>query len=282
MDVLAQWPGLFGRPGARWRLADLRAAVPWLAGRSDAAASRLLRQFGLARKRTAARTRSPDPAYAAKRAAVRAALADPGRVVCFVDEVTLRRQPLPAPVWAPAGRATPAVPRSTRADTPLRVAAALDARTGRVVALRRGRLDVPALVRFFRDLVAAYPPGTRLTAVLDNWPVHFRPDLLAALEPQAGPFPLPRPPTWPPTPTAAARAAWGALALPVQLLPLPTYASWLNPIEKLWRWLRQAVVHAHPWADDLPALGAAVDAFLAGFAAGSPELLRYTGLAPPA
>ncbi|HET8524033.1 MAG TPA: transposase, partial [Thermomicrobiales bacterium] len=66
--------------------------------------------------------------------------------------------------------------------------------------------------------------------------------------------------------------------LPIQLVPLPTYASWLNPIEKLWRWLRQEVGHLHPWADDLPALRDALDAFLARFAHGSPDLLRYTGL----
>ncbi|MBK9008807.1 MAG: transposase [Anaerolineae bacterium] len=31
-----------------------------------------------------------------------------------------------------------------------------------------------------------------------------------------------------------------------QLTPLlfPTYASWLNPIEKLWKWLKQEVLHS--------------------------------------
>lgn len=250
--------------------------MPWLAGRSAAAISRLLRQLGLARKRTRATVRSPDPAYAAKRAAIRVALADPdGGPVWFLDEVTLRRQPLPAPIWAPTGPIAPTMPRSTRAETELRVVAALDARTGRVVALRRGRITVATLRACFTQLVATAPPGTQVRVVLDNWPVHFHPDLLATLAPQATPFPLPRPPSWPTPPPAPADG------VPVQLLPLPTYASWLNPIEKLWRKLRQEVVHAHPWADDLDALGAAVDTFLAGFADGSPELLRYTGLAPP-
>jgi len=30
----------------------------------------------------------------------------------------------------------------------------------------------------------------------------------------------------------------------------PTYAPWLNPIEKLWRWLRQEVRKMHRLADD--------------------------------
>ncbi|MBK9335612.1 MAG: transposase [Lewinellaceae bacterium] len=34
--------------------------------------------------------------------------------------------------------------------------------------------------------------------------------------------------------------------LPVQLHFLPTYASWLNPIEKVWKMLKQDLVHNHP------------------------------------
>jgi hypothetical protein len=136
------------------------------------------------------------------------------------------------------------------------------------------------MVRFFQRLSAAYP-ATRIAVVLDNWPVHFHPDLLAALEPQQTPFPFPRPGAWPIAPSPEAIRKWGGLQLPIQLLPLPTYASWLNPIEKLWRWLRQEVVHLHPWADDLSALDAAVAAVLDRFRDASPRLLRYVGLAPP-
>lgn len=153
-------------------------------------------------------------------------------------------------------------------------------RTGRVHWLRRSKITVATLVAFFRGLVAAYD-GRPIVVVLDNWPVHFHPDLLAALAPQTTPFPFPRPGHWPTEPRPAACARWGHLALPIQFLPLPTYASWLNPIEKLWRWLRQTVVHLHPWADHLPALWRAVAAFLDRFATGSSELLRYVGLAPP-
>ena len=145
-----------------------------------------------------------------------------------------------------------------------------------------GRLDIPALVGFYREVAAAYPEAERIDIVLDNWPVHFHPDLLVALQPQDSPFPFPRPGNWPTEPSAAAVRKWGDLALPIRLVPLPTYASWLNPIEKLWRWLRQEVVHLHPWADDLPALCHAADAFLARFAGGDDtgqDLLRYVGLA---
>jgi transposase len=66
--------------------------------------------------------------------------------------------------------------------------------------------------------------------------------------------------------------------LPIQLVFLPTYASWLNPIEKLWRWLRQEVLHLHRLSDDWPALKQAVWDFVAQFALGSLDLLRYVGL----
>jgi hypothetical protein len=201
-------------------------------------------------------------------------------VVCLLDEVTLARQPSNAPAYAAQGRRQPLARRSHRTDTAHRVVAALDARTGRVHWLRRTKITVATLVQFFRGLVAAYG-GRPVVVVLDNWPVHFHPDLLAALAPQTTPYPFPRPRHWPTEPRPAACAKWGHLQLPIQFLPLPTYASWLNPIEKLWRWLRQTVVHLHPWADNLTALWRAVAAFLDRFAAGSPDLLRYVGLAPP-
>jgi len=32
------------------------------------------------------------------------------------------------------------------------------------------------------------------------------------------------------------------------LVPLPTYGSWTGPIERLWRWLKQEVLHLHSYA----------------------------------
>ncbi|HID52643.1 MAG TPA: hypothetical protein EYP41_11485 [Anaerolineae bacterium] len=66
----------------------------------------------------------------------------------------------------------------------------------------------------------------------------------------------------------------------IQLLCLPTYASWLNPIEKLWRWLKQDILHLHRLSDAWPELRQRVDQFLANFSHGSTELLRYVGLLP--
>ncbi len=122
--------------------------------------------------------------------------------------------------------------------------------------------------------MVAYPQAQTIYLVQDNWPVHFHADVLATLQPQTTPFPWHRPAHWSTAPSAHARQ----LNLPIQLRPLPTYASWTNPIEKLWRWLKQEVVHLHRLADEWVELQHRVDAFLEQFGRGSPELLRYVGL----
>lgn len=279
-------PRQIGIARTRWTLETARDACPWLAGLSRSGVWRVLDALDVVLKRGREHVHSPDPAYPEKRAAIAESLAEArasaGRVVAlFQDEVTLHRQPSLAPAWAARGRDQPRAERSLRADAPARIVGTLDAADGRVLARRRGALDVPALVGFYTEVVAAYPAAERIDIVLDTWPVHFHPDLLAALQPQACPFPFPRPPSWPAEPSADAVRKWGGFALPIRLVPLPTYASWLNPIEKLWRWLRQDVVHLHPWADDPPALRAAADRFLARFATGATagaELLHSVGL----
>ena len=59
---------------------------------------------------------------------------------------------------------------------------------------------------------------------------------------------------------------------------LPTYAPWLNPIEKLWRLKREQVLTLHRLAGEWHALRERVNAFLSQFAEASDELLHYVGL----
>jgi hypothetical protein len=148
------------------------------------------------------------------------------------------------------------------------------------VVFRRGRVSIDGLVAFYQQLCAAYGDAQRLYVVQDNWPVHFHPDVLVALEAQETRWPFPRPKSWAATASKRAVRKWAQLRLPIQLVPLPTYTSWRNPIEKLWRKLRQDVTHLHLWADDLPQLRDQIDRFLAQFADGSEVLLRYVGLCP--
>lgn len=71
-----------------------------------------------------------------------------------------------------------------------------------------------------------YAPARRIYVIQDNWSIYQPSDVLTALAKFARLEPV-----------------W-----------LPTYAPWLNPIEKLWRWLRQDVLKLHRLAGDWPAL----------------------------
>ena len=269
------------QPQSRWTLRALGDGVPTLWGYSLSGIWRILARHKLRWRRGRDHLHSPDPAYHAKLAwveqcRIEVAACPSDAVLLYQDEVTYYRQPSLGYAYAATRSTDPRAERSLRSNTPTRVIATLDAHTGRVVADQRRRIDVPALVRFYEALVDAYP-GRRLYLVLDNWPVHFHPDVLAALEPQTSPFPFLTPPSWPTEPSPTARR----LDLPIQLVPLPTYAPWANPIEKLWRWLKQDVLHLHRLADDLPALRDLVLAFLARFDRASPDLLRYVGLPLP-
>jgi hypothetical protein len=208
--------------------------------------------------------------------ALRAAVESDGRIVIvFADEYTLWRQPSVAADYAVVGAPSqPLAERSHRSNTQWRYRGYLNALTGQVTTVEASRIGLKQLIDGHAALRAAYPDAELIYVVEDNWPVHYHPEVLAALQPQQTPFPLKTPPNWPTEPSAKARR----LALPIQLLPLPTYASWCNPIEKLWRWLKQEVLHLHRYADDWTQLKEKAHEFLAGFEQASQELLRYVGL----
>lgn len=215
---------------------------------------RLLQRLRIRWKRGRLRVHSPDLAYATKLAwiarAHQQARAQPAQVrLCYGDEFSLYRQPTLSGTYAAVGT-EPTAALSHRANTRQRLSAALDALSGRVVWTAGATMGVPGLCQFLTTLRRAYPTQT-LLLVWDNWPVHQHPTVLAR----------------------AAREA-------IQLLWLPTYAPWTNPIEKLWRWLKQEQLHHHRLATDWPALQTDVARFLNQFAHGSPALLRYVGLLP--
>lgn len=242
--------------------------------------SRTLARFDLHFKSSRDHVHSPDPHYVAKLAdivaALRACLDAEGRyVVVFLDEFSFYRQPTGARAWCLSGAdQQPLAERSHHSNTCGRVVGGLDALTGQVTAQVASKITLTQLVAFWQELRRRYPQAEKIYVVLDNWPVHFHPDVLAALEPQQTRFELKTPANWPTAPCAKAQQ----LNLPIQLLPLPTYASWCNPIEKLWRKLQQELLHLHRDAPDWPALRAKVKAWLERFVAGSKDLLRYVGL----
>jgi hypothetical protein len=170
-------------------------------------------------------------------------------VLLFTDEVSFYRQPTQAWLWYRLGRAQPRLPYSHRANTLMRVIGVLDAFSGRVQAWDYNRATAVRLGKCWSAAVASYPEAKKIYLVMDNWPVHFHKDALG---------PVLRDPR-------------------VTLLPLPTYSPWLNNIEKLWRWVKDKVSHAHPWSDDFTAFKEHVRAELQR-ASGLPELRRHCGL----
>jgi DDE superfamily endonuclease len=248
--------------------------------------SQLLQRLGIHYKRGRDHVHSPDPFYLAKTEAISAlkkqVQADQAQeVLLYLDELTYYRQPSLARGYEAAGTARPHAQRSLASNTATRVVGTLDALCGRVLFQSGSKVGIKELVTFYQQVRHAYQEAHRIWIVLDNWPVPFHPDVLVALEPQETPFPFSRPKNWVEQPSAAAVKRWGNLHLPIQLVLLPTYASWCNPIEKLWRKLKQEVLHLHRLADDLTALRTLVKEFLQQFAAGSSDLLCYAGLHIP-
>jgi hypothetical protein len=252
---------------------------PWLAVTHESSLWRLLDRLGIRYKRGRDYVHSPDRHYLEKLSLIELARMrayyEPERFTfVYVDEFTYYRQPSVACGYEAAGPYQPLARRSHRSNTQGRIIGALNACSGRVTYRQRSRISRSVIADFWLQLRAAYPDAEQIYAVVDNWPVHFHVDALACLQPQEFPWPPYVPPHWPTEPSSSAIQD----NLPIQLLCLPTYASWLNPIEKLWRWLNQDVLHLHPYSNDWQALKQEVTWFLDQFRDGSEELLRYVGL----
>jgi hypothetical protein len=225
---------------------------------------------------------SPDRYYDDKRSQIQLQLLrayyEPERYVfIYLDEFSYYRQPTLAGAYELKGHFQPRAWLSHQSDNHFRLIGGLNALTGQLTYRQHSKIDLSQMSAFYAALRAEYPEAEEIYVALDNWPIHFHPDVLARLQPQAFWPQAPKmPPKWPTEP--GPKAIYDDLS--IRLLPLPTYASWLNPIEKLWRWLKQDVLHLHPFCDSWPALKRAVASFLDQFRLGSLDLLRYVGLLP--
>jgi len=281
LHVVRRDPRQLGEKHSRWTLAALLRVCGWLRVQSPSGTWRILRRLKVHYKRARNYVHSPDPDYVEKLQDIQVCLwrctfVVERSVLLFQDEFTYYRQPTLAAAYELAGHTQPLARLSYRSNTTYRVVATLEACTGRVIYRQGRKIGVRELVAFYLQVYEAYPGVEIIYIAQDNWPVHFHPDVLAALQPQQFKWPIHVPPTWPTEPSPQAQR----LNLPIQLLPLPTYASWTNPPEKLWRWLKQDVLHLHGYADRWPELHHQVGDFLDQFSDGSSELLRYVGLTP--
>jgi transposase len=289
LHVVHRDPHVFGFERSRWRLCDLLKhfrAQQWLVS-TEVGMHRLLRRLGIHYKRGRSHVHSPDPHYTEKRDWIehlkqRVAQSQDREVLVYLDECGVERQPDVGYDYEEAGSDAPHATWAAKSNTLTRIMGALDPKSGKVVFTTIGKVTTSALVSFYRKLKSAYPQAERIYVVQDNWPVHVHPDVLDALEEQEHLYPVNFSPSWQkktePSPSAKRRRR--SEKVPIQIVQLPTYASWCNPIEKLWRWLKQDLVHLHRFAGDLDRLRKEIRSFLARFETGSEELLRYVGLSP--
>lgn len=242
-------------PPDRWQLRTIRASLP---GRTDMSLSgvwRACRRAHVVLRRARPRQYSPDPDYLAKEQRLcslltTAATSGGAVVVVFLDEMGSMRWPQPAPSFAPAAPAPPPKTHPTGREVKSRIGGMLDPLSGRVLYVEHRTVGRERLLYLYRKLDAAYPDAQTIYVVQDNWSIHAHADI----------------------------DAWLGTRPRIQRVWLPIAASWLNPIEKLWRKLRQEMLRLHLLADDWTALRQAVGRFLDQFASGSSELLHYVGL----
>ena len=250
-----QSPRNFGVNRSRWTLQLLADTVPSLKGFTPNGVREVLRRLKVSYKRGQAWPTSPDPEFEKKKAVVEAALEHASRhpasvVALFQDEASFYRQPTQGWLWADAGRAQPHMPYSHSSNTLVRAAGCLDAITGVTHVLQAKRIDLTTLIKSYREVLGAYPNATMIYLIQDNWPVHDHDKVRKFLSSN------PR----------------------LQVLHLPTYAPRLNPIEKLWRWVRQRLCHAHPFCDNFTLYKAHLRAMFEEAGASPAEIRRYCGL----
>lgn len=255
LALLGSPPRESGVAHTRWRLADLCGRMISVGAQvfSRSGVRQVLARLGIRYRRGWAYLVSPDPLAQEKLGWIAAIQqrqqAHPTEVVVlWMDELTVYRLPSAAQVWADQQGRGPKMKLVAGSNTAARLVGALNAGSGQFHYRLRSHVGVHELQRFYHTLRQAYPDA-ELYVIQDCWPVHFLPQVCHT-----------------------------AITLGISLVPLPTYASWRNPIEKVWRLLKQAVLHMHPWADDWPRLKAEVAAFLNRFACPNPTLLRYCGL----
>ncbi len=269
-----------GQP-TRWTLQHLKISVPWLTNISVPGVHGILCRLGISYKRGRTYIHSPDTDYKQKMICVPQALEiakqNPDTHVAFYqDEFAFHRRPTLAKDWTQRGTKKPLAHQGLGSDQTCFGIGALNAHTGDVVYQQVESATVLATHAFYTEVCHRYPKAKHIYMIQDNRPIHLHVRLLEALLPQTSSFKKPLPPSW----SKGATKIEPLAQLPIEILQLPTYAPWTNPIEKLWRWVHQSILHLHRLTDDWETLQQRVLTFMKQFKGGSKRLLRYVGLLP--
>jgi transposase len=218
ISVAGTRPDDQGVPLTRWSLPRLSAH---LAGKRIKISPRhlgaVLAEAGLSFQRTRTWKASPDPDYEAKTARILALCESPppggGAVVSFDQMGPVSLRPTAGAGWARKGR-----PERQRADYSRRagiryVFGAFDVHADRLRVRLRPRRRGADVLAFITQIRACYPARRRIYWIQDNLSANWTPDIRAY-----------------------------AAANRMELVPTPTYASYLNPVECRFSAISQFVV----------------------------------------
>lgn len=217
-------PQLLKEPYTRWSLRTLRGYLLRARVVRAISAERLreiLREEGVRIHRTRSWKRSPDPDFDAKAARVLELYETlPDAVVCFDELGPVRPIPTPGSGWAPEGL-PPRLPANYRKPHGVRFfLGAYDVGADQLFGRwfeHKGSAPTLSLLKWVRR---RYPPEARIHLVMDNLSAHW----------------------------TEAVTSWAAGAN-VELVPTPTYASWLNRIECQFGVMVKFVIAGSDYAD---------------------------------
>ena len=199
-------PDALGVPYTRWSLAKLSR---YLTGQgiavSPAHLGRILHRNGISLQRTRSWKQSPDPEYEAKAARILELYRSPpanGVVISFDEKGPESLRPQHGRGWARRGR-----PERQRATYSRRqgiryLVGALDVHADYLRIRPRPQRNGRSTLTFMRTIRLAYPRRTRIYWIQDGLSSHWTPEIRAYAE-----------------------------ANNIELVPTPTYASYLNRIE---------------------------------------------------
>jgi transposase len=199
-------PETLGVPLTRWSLSKL---AEYLHGQgisvSPAHVGRILARQGLSFQRTRSWKASPDPEYERRAARVLSLYRSPPRdgvVISFDEMGPVSLCPHQGRGWARRGKPERHRATYTRRHGVRYLVAALDVHASYLRGRLRPRRDGASTLTFMRQIRLAYPRSSRIYWIQDNLSCHWTPAI----------------------------RAWAA-DNNVELVPTPTYASYLNRIE---------------------------------------------------